>query len=424
MKHVLFVCTGNAGRSQMAEALFRAETRGEVEVSSAGVDPWDDLHPMARKLMTERGLDLAGHVPKHVNQFVDTDLDLVVTIGDRAEAESPGFRTGVHRIHWPIDDPADADGTPESEHVFRNTCRRIEQRLNELPVMLNALAPRSALAGAPGISTCVFRPGSLDPAEHLPMLARAGFECIELCCYKANDFAWTDRSAVREVARVAADCGVTIAAVHPPDSGTLGTLDDAARRTQEDVLRRAIDLASELGAGTVSVHAGFRLPVDETRARALELQDEVFDRLEPIAAASPAVLCLESLSGRPTEVSNPELVQQVQQRSAAAFGFVLDTGHAHMAGNLRGLARRAGRRLQNLHLHDNDGQGDAHRVPGRGRIDWAAFMTELEAAGYEGPIMLEVEASEDVDVGERLRLCRAAVDRLNSWRLQPGQCIQ
>ncbi|OGV78923.1 MAG: hypothetical protein A2340_03240 [Lentisphaerae bacterium RIFOXYB12_FULL_60_10] len=137
VRSILFVCTGNAGRSQMAEAMFKARVGTGVEVFSAGVEPWPDLHPMARKLMAEQSLDLTGHHPKHVRQFVGKDLDIVVTIGDRAGAETPAFKTGVRRIHWDIRDPADADGTPDSERTFRWTCRAIAERLPELQRILD-----------------------------------------------------------------------------------------------------------------------------------------------------------------------------------------------------------------------------------------------------------------------------------------------
>lgn len=127
---VLFVCTGNAGRSQMAEALSKSLYGGKIEASSAGVDPWPDLHPMARKLMAERGDMLVGHFAKHVNTFRDTVFDMVITIGDRALNECPDLQ-GTS-IHWAIDDPADADGTPDSETVFRAALKKIEKNLASL----------------------------------------------------------------------------------------------------------------------------------------------------------------------------------------------------------------------------------------------------------------------------------------------------
>lgn len=114
----------------MAEALSRSKYGDRIEPVSAGVDPWPDLHPMARKLMAERGETFAGHYPKHVNTFRDAELDIVVTIGDRALAESPSFSKSPRHIHWAISDPADADGTPDLEKEFRSALRAIEQNLD------------------------------------------------------------------------------------------------------------------------------------------------------------------------------------------------------------------------------------------------------------------------------------------------------
>lgn len=128
-RKVLFVCTGNAGRSQMAEALSRTHYSDVIEPQSAGVDPWPHLHPMAKKLMAERGDLLSGHYPKHVNTFREARLDVIVTIGDRAQNELPRFVHEPERIHWDISDPADADGTAESEATFRRALDDIESEL-------------------------------------------------------------------------------------------------------------------------------------------------------------------------------------------------------------------------------------------------------------------------------------------------------
>lgn len=139
-KKILFVCTNNAGRSQMAEAMFRNLYGGDnFEIISAGVDPWKNLHPMAVKLMTEDGIDTTGHYPKHVKQFLDDKIDIAITIGDRAEAESGCFRTGTLRIHWPINDPAAADGTTDLEKVFRSTRHAILDRFPKLLETINSL---------------------------------------------------------------------------------------------------------------------------------------------------------------------------------------------------------------------------------------------------------------------------------------------
>jgi len=129
---ILFICTGNAGRSQMAEALLRTRVEETVQVCSAGVEPWQDLHPMAVKVMAEQGISLEGHFPKSVLSWQDRSFDITVTIGERAKQETPQAFLGNRWIHWDIADPADADGTPESLDVFRRTRDRIDERLSEI----------------------------------------------------------------------------------------------------------------------------------------------------------------------------------------------------------------------------------------------------------------------------------------------------
>jgi arsenate reductase len=130
---VLFVCTGNAGRSQLAQALGVLRHPEDVGFESAGVEPWEALHPMAIKLMREMGVDDTAHYPKAVTALADRSFDVVITIGDPARRLLPSRIEGnPYRIHWDIADPADADGTAASETVFRETLSQIEQRLSEL----------------------------------------------------------------------------------------------------------------------------------------------------------------------------------------------------------------------------------------------------------------------------------------------------
>jgi ArsR family transcriptional regulator, arsenate/arsenite/antimonite-responsive transcriptional repressor / arsenate reductase (thioredoxin) len=129
---ILFVCTGNAGRSQIAQALFSRMAGADAAVLSAGVDPWPHLHPVAVRLLRERGIDTTDLHPKHVKSFANTPMDWVVTLGDRARAETPRMGGNPTRLHWDIADPADADGTGREEAVFRQTMAAIEERLSRL----------------------------------------------------------------------------------------------------------------------------------------------------------------------------------------------------------------------------------------------------------------------------------------------------
>ena len=112
------------------------------EVFSAGVDPWPDLHPIAVELLQEKGIDPSGHYPKHVRTMMEKRFDWVITIGDRALAETPQLHGRPKRIHWPIDDPAKSDGTPDQRTVFQMTLEGIEDRLPELHTFITGQNPK------------------------------------------------------------------------------------------------------------------------------------------------------------------------------------------------------------------------------------------------------------------------------------------
>lgn len=104
---VLFLCTGNSARSQMAEALLRHMTRGNAEVVSAGTDPKSTIHPVAKAVLEEKfNIDTSGLHPKHMRQFADQAFDYVITVCDRAAESCPVFPGDPDRIHWSFPDPA------------------------------------------------------------------------------------------------------------------------------------------------------------------------------------------------------------------------------------------------------------------------------------------------------------------------------
>lgn len=123
---VLFVCTGNAERSQIARALFEQLRAGSVTAESAGVEPWAHLHPMALRLLKERGIDIADRRPQRISAVMSRVFDIVVTLGDPAREGLPRRMAGDPMIqHWGIADPAVADGTDRSELIFRDTIQAI-----------------------------------------------------------------------------------------------------------------------------------------------------------------------------------------------------------------------------------------------------------------------------------------------------------
>ena len=116
-QRVLVICTGNAARSQMAEAWIRHVAGERVEVHSAGTHPWK-LHPMVPEVMAEVGVSTEGQYSKSVDEFVDQEFDLVVTVCDSAAESCPVFPGARERLHWPFEDPAMVPVEEQGE-VFR-----------------------------------------------------------------------------------------------------------------------------------------------------------------------------------------------------------------------------------------------------------------------------------------------------------------
>ena len=117
---VLILCTGNSCRSHLAEGILRQAAGDSLNVQSAGSKPAGYVHPMAIQVMKEIGIDIGGHRSKHLEEFLDTNVETVITICGNADQACPMFPGQVYRHHWGFDDPAHATGTDEEKvAVFR-----------------------------------------------------------------------------------------------------------------------------------------------------------------------------------------------------------------------------------------------------------------------------------------------------------------
>lgn len=140
---VLFLCTGNGARSQMAEGLARARSGGLVEAHSAGSHP-RPLHPNAVRVMREEhGIDLSGQRSKHLSLFAEERFDAVVTLCDRVREVCPEFPGDPETVHWSIPDPAPGhrEGDDEATYpAFRQTAAELATRMGFLLAALTATA--------------------------------------------------------------------------------------------------------------------------------------------------------------------------------------------------------------------------------------------------------------------------------------------
>lgn len=140
---VLFLCTGNSARSPMAAALARARSGGAIEAVSAGSDP-RPLHPNAARVMREAyGLDLAGHAPRHLDEFAGQDFDWVISLCDRVREVCPEFPGEPETIHWSIANPATGDPDDVTYPLFQATAAELSTRIDHL---LAVIADRSRAA--------------------------------------------------------------------------------------------------------------------------------------------------------------------------------------------------------------------------------------------------------------------------------------
>ena len=130
-RRILFICTGNSARSQMAEAFVRHYAADQFEAYSAGLDP-KGLHPLTVQVMQELGLDLSGQYSKSFGEYLGkVHFAYVVTVCSDAEERCPSVFPGMgQRLHWPFEDPAAFSGTDNARlHKFRQVRDQINDQI-------------------------------------------------------------------------------------------------------------------------------------------------------------------------------------------------------------------------------------------------------------------------------------------------------
>lgn len=131
MTRVLFLCTHNSARSQMAEGFLRAMAGDRFEAGSAGTEK-TSVNPLAIRAMAELGIDLGGHTSKLYADVASGPWDYLITVCDDANERCPWVPGSVKRLHWSFPDPSRATGSEEERlAVFRRVRDQIQERLTD-----------------------------------------------------------------------------------------------------------------------------------------------------------------------------------------------------------------------------------------------------------------------------------------------------
>lgn len=133
---VLFICTHNSARSQMAEALMRDRSNGQLEVFSAGNNP-TSVHPNAVYTMDLFGIDIHDQQSKSLETFTHQSFDYVITVCDRARETCPTFGSAGEQIHWGFADPASIDDARERQYAFEQIAKELELRIQSFLLSLS-----------------------------------------------------------------------------------------------------------------------------------------------------------------------------------------------------------------------------------------------------------------------------------------------
>jgi arsenate reductase len=129
-RKILFLCTGNACRSQMAEGWTRHLKGDRIDAWSAGIET-HGLDPRAVQVMSEAGVDISKHRSKHLNEVIDIPFDAVITVCDRARESCPLFPRPVKKMHAGFDDPPTLSRNAKSEEEALNHYRRVRDEIRK-----------------------------------------------------------------------------------------------------------------------------------------------------------------------------------------------------------------------------------------------------------------------------------------------------
>jgi len=224
------------------------------------------------------------------------------------------------------------------------------------------------------------------------------FALIEVCSFPAH-LDYHDLEAVRAARRRIDQLGIEAYSLHAPfaDEIDITSLDEGRRRHARHELLRAADAAGALGVRYLVIHPGPEkggFPEHERFGR-MENAARVLNEVSRACRERDVALVLENMLPHLFSGRVRELLWILGALDTTEVGVCLDTGHAHLSGDLRTVAHKLSGHLWMMHATDNHGQRDDHLPPGDGQIDWQRLLRQMAATGFSGAIILEVAGQDD-----------------------------
>jgi len=238
-----------------------------------------------------------------------------------------------------------------------------------------------------------------NPSEALERIAVAGFRQVEI---------WSDppgvlSGPVDELINALENRGIKACSLHAPFTRLdLSSTDEKMRKYSVHQILGVIETAERLGCGHIIVHPGSgkydkREHYDKAKSLLAKSTEELVKGAEERGLTLSLENMLASRDGFRVGTRAAELRGVIESLPAKNLGICLDTGHAHYNGlEAWTETKDAGDLLIDLHVNDNDGSKDEHRVPGEGTLNWPPFIEALKAVNYRGVFMLEIYGGNEV----------------------------
>lgn len=248
-----------------------------------------------------------------------------------------------------------------------------------------------------GLSTGCFHQRSIT--DVLEVIRTSGFSMIEICSFPAH-LDYHNRNAVQSAGNMLRDLGIEAFSFHAPFRDTIDITSFDARQRDSSVheLMIAADAAASMGVGHFVIHPGPERtgkPPDTEYVDRMRNAAEVLTRVAAHSRSLGMALVLENMLPHLLFGQISDVLWIMGAIKDFNVSICLDTGHAHIGGDLYGAAHKLSGHLKIVHAHDNHGHRDEHLPPGHGNINWNRLVTSLTERSFSGTVVLELAANGD-----------------------------